>query len=80
MGDWLYVDDHAAALVRVLERGQVGATYAIGARQPRTNLEVVRAIRAHLDRRVPDAMGPRERLIRFVTDRPGHGSTWMLGF
>ena len=70
--DWLFVEDHAAALVHVLERGAPGATYAIGARQPRTNLEVVRAICAHLDRRVPDPAGPRERLIRFVTDRPGH--------
>jgi len=72
MRDWLFVEDHAAALVRVLERGEAGATYAIGARQPRTNLQVVRAICAHLDRRVPDPAGSRERLIRFVTDRPGH--------
>ena len=72
MRDWLFVDDHAEALVRVLERGEPGATYAIGARQPRTNLEVVRAICADLDRRLPDPAGPRERLIHFVTDRPGH--------
>ena len=70
--DWLYVDDHAEALVRVLERGEPGGTYAIGARQPRSNLDVVRAICAELDRRVPDPAGARERLIRFVTDRPGH--------
>jgi dTDP-glucose 4,6-dehydratase len=70
--DWLFVEDHAAALVLVLERGEPGATYAIGARQPRSNLAVVRAICAHLDRRVPDPAGPRTRLIRFVTDRPGH--------
>jgi len=70
--DWLFVDDHAAALVRVLERGQAGATYAIGGRQPRTNLQVVHAICAHLDKRIPDPAGPRSRLIRFVTDRPGH--------
>jgi dTDP-glucose 4,6-dehydratase len=56
----------------VLEHGQPGATYAIGARQPRTNLQVVRAICAALDARVPDPAGPRERLISFVTDRPGH--------
>ena len=49
-----------------------GATYAIGARQPRSNLEVVRAICAALDARLPDPAGPRERLITFVTDRPGH--------
>jgi dTDP-glucose 4,6-dehydratase len=70
--DWIFVEDHAAALLRVLEHGQPGATYAIGARQPRSNLEVVRAICAHLDRRVPDPLGPRERLIQFVVDRPGH--------
>ena len=70
--DWLFVEDHAAALVRVLERGQPGGTYAIGARQPRSNLEVVRAICAYLDNKRPDPAGPRERLIRFVTDRPGH--------
>ncbi|HJS88143.1 MAG TPA: dTDP-glucose 4,6-dehydratase [Acetobacteraceae bacterium] len=70
--DWLFVEDHAAALVRVIEQGAPGATYAIGARQPRNNLDVVRAICAHLDRRLPDLAGPRARLIRFVTDRPGH--------
>jgi dTDP-glucose 4,6-dehydratase len=70
--DWIFVEDHAAALLRVLELGQPGATYAIGARQPRSNLDVVRAICAHLDRRVPDPLGPRERLIQFVLDRPGH--------
>jgi dTDP-glucose 4,6-dehydratase len=70
--DWIYVEDHAVALVRVLEHGEPGATYAIGARQPRSNLEVVRAICAALDCRQPDPAGPRERLIHFVTDRPGH--------
>ncbi len=70
--DWLFVEDHAEALVRVLEQGVPGATYAIGARQPRSNLEVVRAICAYLDRLMPDPAGPRERLIHFVTDRPGH--------
>ena len=72
MRDWLYVDDHAEALLKVVEQGQVGATYAIGARQPRTNLQVVKAICAALDARIPDPAGPRERLITFVTDRPGH--------
>jgi dTDP-glucose 4,6-dehydratase len=70
--DWIYVEDHAAALVRVLLHGAPGATYTIGARQPRSNLDVVRAICAELDRRLPDPAGSRERLIRFVTDRPGH--------
>ncbi len=70
--DWLYVDDHAVALTKVLESGVIGETYAISARQPRTNLEVVHAICAALDARVPDPLGPRTRLIKFVSDRPGH--------
>ena len=69
--DWLFVEDHAAALVRVAERGEAGRTYAIGARQTRSNLEIVRAICALVDARVPDG-APRERLITFVGDRPGH--------
>ncbi len=70
--DWIFVEDHAAALVRVVQHGAPGATYAIGARQARSNLDVVRAICAALDARLPDPAGPRERLITFVTDRPGH--------
>ena len=70
--DWLFVEDHAEALVRCLERGQAGGTYAIGARQPRSNLDVVRTICAVLDELLPDPAGPRARLITFVTDRPGH--------
>jgi dTDP-glucose 4,6-dehydratase len=70
--DWLFVADHAAALLRVLEQGEPGQTYAIGARQPRSNLQVVQAICAVLDELVPDKAGARARLITFVRDRPGH--------
>ncbi len=70
--DWLYVDDHAEALVLALERAAPGDTLAIGARQPRSNLDVVRAVCAVLDALQPDPEGPRTRLIRFVKDRPGH--------
>ncbi len=70
--DWLLVEDHAEALVAVLQRGAPGGTYAIGARQPRRNLEVVETICAILDELAPDPAGPRARLIRFVGDRPGH--------
>ena len=70
--DWLFVDDHAEALVLALERAEPGSTLAIGARQPRSNLDVVRGICAELDALVPDPAGPRARLIHFVTDRPGH--------
>ncbi len=72
MRDWLYVDDHAEALVLAVQHAQPGATLAIGARQPRTNLQVVQSICAVLDDLVPDPAGSRARLITYVTDRPGH--------
>ena len=70
--DWLFVDDHAQALVLALEHAEPGATLCIGPRQPRSNIDVVRAICATADSLRPDPEGPRERLIHFVTDRPGH--------
>jgi dTDP-glucose 4,6-dehydratase len=70
--DWLFVDDHAEALVLALEHAALGATLAIGAQQPRSNLQVVQTICAKLDSILPDPAGPRSRLIHFVTDRPGH--------
>ena len=70
--DWLYVEDHAEALLKVVETGLPGATYCIGARQPRRNIEVVQTICALIDDRLPSAIGARERLITFVRDRPGH--------
>ena len=71
--DWLYVDDHADALVRILERGVPGETYAVGGHGERRNIDVVRAICRLLDREAPDArIRNREELIELVADRPGH--------
>jgi dTDP-glucose 4,6-dehydratase len=71
--DWLYVEDHARALLRVLERGRVGETYLIGSRAERRNLDVVREICLILDELAPRPDGSRhEALIEFVDDRPGH--------
>jgi dTDP-glucose 4,6-dehydratase len=71
--DWLYVEDHVRALLLVAERGRVGETYVVGGEGGLTNLAVVKAICSLADRRSPDtAGGARERLIRFVADRPGH--------
>lgn len=75
--DWLFVDDHARALVLVNERGVPGETYNVGGHNERTNLEVVKTICAVLDelRPRPGASGacPRyEELITYVADRPGH--------
>lgn len=69
--DWLYVDDHARALWAAACAGRPGATYLIGGGEERDNLGVVREICALLDELAPDG-APRERLIRFVADRPGH--------
>lgn len=71
--DWLYVEDHAAALRLVLEKGRVGETYNIGGRAERTNIDVARAVCAILDELLPDSSHrPHENLITFVADRPGH--------
>jgi dTDP-glucose 4,6-dehydratase len=69
--DWLHVEDHARALHLVLERGGVGESYMIGGRAERSNIAVVRSLCRILDDRRP-AGAPHERLISFVTDRPGH--------
>lgn len=77
--DWLYVEDHARALRLVLERGAVGETYNIGGHNERTNIDVVRAICRLVDEFLPDpAIGPREGLIRFVADRPGHDRRYAI--
>ncbi|MDN5871194.1 MAG: dTDP-glucose 4,6-dehydratase [Nitrococcus sp.] len=69
--DWLFVEDHARALVCVLTRGRVGESYNIGGNAERTNLQVVEALCAQLDRLKPHSQ-PYTRLIEFVPDRPGH--------
>jgi dTDP-glucose 4,6-dehydratase len=76
--DWLYVEDHARALTLVVERGTVGETYNIGARNERSNIHVVKTICAMLDEIEPAAAGARERLITFVSDRPGHDRRYAI--
>lgn len=71
--DWLYVEDHARALVTAVLDGAVGATYCIGGRNEKTNLDVVETICALMDELAPNAkLGARASLINFVADRPGH--------
>ena len=71
--DWLYVEDHAQALYKVVTQGKVGETYNIGGHNEKQNIEVVRTICAILDELQPQANGqPYESLISFVKDRPGH--------
>ena len=77
--DWVYVDDHVNALLAVMERGQVGETYMIGARNERRNIDVVETICALVDDMNPRRDGARHRdLIGFVTDRPGHDHRYAI--
>ena len=77
--DWLYVDDHCAALAAVLERGKPGETYNIGGRAEKANLEVVHTICRTLDELRPRADGtPHASLIKHVTDRPGHDRRYAI--
>ncbi len=77
--DWLYVEDHCRAIRLILERGQPGNSYNIGANCERTNLEVVERICDLVDELSPNsARGPAQNLIRHVADRPGHDRRYAL--
>lgn len=75
--DWLYVEDHADALLTVLEKGKTGRSYNIGGHNERTNLDLVQTLCALLDERRPDN-APHADLITFVTDRPGHDMRYAI--
>jgi dTDP-glucose 4,6-dehydratase len=68
--DWIFVDDHCAAVERVLEAGREGEVYNIGGRSERTNLDIVRTLLGLL--------GKPESLISFVEDRPGHDRRYAI--
>ncbi len=70
--DWLFVEDHARAIDRVVRTGVPGETYCVGGRNEWTNIDIVRLVCRTLDRQRPDPVGPYERLITYVADRPGH--------
>ncbi|NLI83147.1 MAG: dTDP-glucose 4,6-dehydratase [Deltaproteobacteria bacterium] len=77
--DWLFVDDHCAAISTVLRRGRPGETYNIGARCEKTNLEVVKTVCRILDELVPQSrFRPHESLMVFVKDRPGHDRRYAM--
>lgn len=70
--DWLYVEDHARALLKVVSEGKVGETYNIGGHNEQKNLHVVESICELLDELAPRQNGSYKELISFVSDRPGH--------
>lgn len=77
--DWLHVDDHCAAIRRVLADGRVGETYAIGGRSERANIDVVHAICDTVDRLRPGLPhAPCRSLITYVKDRPGHDRRYAI--
>lgn len=75
--DWLYVEDHATALLTVLERGQLGRSYNVGGKHEARNIDLVRRICACLDDLRPAAK-PYADLIEFVADRPGHDRRYAI--
>jgi dTDP-glucose 4,6-dehydratase len=75
--DWLYVEDHADALLTVLTRGQVGRSYNIGGENEARNIDLVQKICVLLDEMHP-AGAPHARLISFVADRPGHDARYAI--
>jgi dTDP-glucose 4,6-dehydratase len=75
--DWLYVDDHARALGLILEKGVLGETYNVGGRNEQRNIDVVHQICACLDE-LHTRTERHDRLITFVTDRPGHDQRYAI--
>ena len=75
--DWLYVEDHADALLLVLDKGRLQRSYNIGGENERSNLDLVRSLCAILDELRPAAR-PYEELLTFVADRPGHDARYAI--
>ena len=77
--DWLFVGDHCAAIRTVLDNGVPGETYNVGGNSERANIDVVRTICRLVDELRPSAaIGPREKRITFVPDRPGHDRRYAI--
>ena len=76
--DWLYVNDHCAAIREVLVGGKPGETYNVGGWNEKSNIEIVKTICSLLDVLQPDAAGSYSRLITYVTDRPGHDRRYAI--
>jgi len=79
--DWLYVEDHAKALIKVVTEGKIGETYNIGGHNEKTNLEVVQTICDLLEELAPEKPSGIDKyrdLITFVKDRPGHDARYAI--
>lgn len=76
--DWLFVEDHADALLLVVEKGELGRSYNIGGENEKTNLELVKTLCSILDLKRPKPTGSYADQITFVTDRPGHDARYAI--
>jgi dTDP-glucose 4,6-dehydratase len=76
--DWLYVEDHCAAISTVLEKGRPGETYNIGGWNEKANIDIVKTICDLVDEHNPGRSGSRRTLITFVKDRPGHDRRYAM--
>jgi len=77
--DWLYVEDHCAAIATILRSGRPGETYNVGGSSEKTNIDVVTTICETLDEFRPDSQfRPHASLIKYVTDRPGHDRRYAI--
>ncbi len=76
--DWLYVKDHCTAIREVLARGRLGETYNIGGWNEKPNIEIVQTVCTLLDEMKPDPAGSYDRLVTYVTDRPGHDRRYAI--
>ena len=76
--DWLYVEDHANALLLVLEKGEIGRSYNIGGENESSNIELVKMICEILDSKKPKSNGSYKDQISFVDDRPGHDARYAI--
>lgn len=77
--DWLFVEDHVAAMLKVISCGELGKTYNIGGNEERTTLQVVKTICSIMDHLQPRSCGTQySKLIEFVKDRPGHDQRYAI--
>ena len=79
--DWLYVEDHCEAILKVIKEGKLGETYNVGGGNQFPNITIVKQICAILDKELPTSpFVPHENLITFVKDRPGHDFRYDINF
>ena len=76
--DWLYVEDHASAIDLIYHRGKVGDTYNIGGNNEWKNIDLIKLLCSIMDKKLNRLAGTSEKLITYVTDRPGHDMRYAI--